>query len=234
MKKYIILSLFLASVFSCTEIGIESYNESNYLSLTKGIKDTTRMSFFFFFTDVVEYPIEVNLIGKTLDRDAKYKIEIDKTVTNAPDYTFKMPTEFVFSKGQLKDTFYITLTNAKELKDTLYTIGYRVVESDDFHATGEVVGRSIMTITDKSVRPEWWTTGEEVEYNSFEALYLGKYSTLKYELFMQATGVVDMGVLSDEEKRINSILFKRWLKRQNPPVWDADNGEFMEVNVIGE
>lgn len=234
MKKYIILSLILVSIFSCTEIGIEAYNESNYLSLTRGIKDTTRLSFFFLPSDEVDYPIEVNLIGKTLDRDMKYKIAIDKTITNAPDYIFKMPTEFTFSKGQLKDTFYIKLTNTEELKTKEYIIGYQVVDTDDFRSTGALWGRNIMTISDKATKPGWWTTVEEVELNSFQTVYLGKYSDCKYELFIQVTGVVDMGVLSDEDKRINSIIFKRWLKKQNPAIYDTVNGEIMQVTVIGE
>lgn len=234
MKKNIILSLFLLSIFSCTELGIESYNESNYLTLTRGIKDTTRLSFFFLPSDEVDYPIEVNLIGKSLEKDAKYKIVIDKTVTNAPDYIFKMPTEFTFSKGQLKDTFYIRLTNNEELKTKEYIIGYHVVDTEDIRATGALLGRNIMTISDKATKPEWWTTVEEVERNSFETIYLGKYSDYKYELFMQVTGIVDMGVLSDEDKRMNSIIFKRWLKKQNPAIFDTANGEVMKVTVIGE
>lgn len=236
MKKNIILSLILVSIFSCTEIGIEAYNESNYLSLTRGIKDTTRLSFFFLPSDEVDYPIEVNLIGKTLDRDMKYKIAIDKTVTNAPDYIFKMPTEFIFSKGQLKDTFYIRLTNTEELKTKEYIIGYHVVDTEVIRATGALLGRSIMTISDKATRPAWWTTIEEMLPlgGSFEQTYLGKYSDLKYELFMEVTGIIDMGVLSNEDKRINSIIFKRWLKKQNPAIFDTANGEVMKVTVIGE
>lgn len=234
MKKNIILSLFLVSIFSCTEVGIESYNDSNYLSLTRGIKDTTRLSFFFFKGDVVDYPIEVNLIGKNLEKDVKYKIVVDETVTNAPDYIFKMPTEFTFSKGQKKDTFYITLTNDPELKTKEYLIGYQIVDAEDVRTTGASLGRSIMTISDKAVRPAWWTTEDEDPYNSFQNLYLGKYSDKKYELFMDVTGVIDMGVLSDEDKRINSIIFKRWLKKQDPAIYDEANGEEMQVKVVGE
>lgn len=234
MKKYLILPLSLLAIYSCDEREVETFDDKNYVTLTYGLMDTTRLSFFFFFEDVVDYPIEVNLVGKTLKEDVEYNVILDKSVTDAPSHVFSMPERFVFRKDQQKDTFYITLKNNPELKTKEYTISYRIVDTDQLLSVGDILGRSVLTISDKSVRPKWWTTSQEVERNSFETTYLGKYSDAKYELFMQVTGIIDMGVLTPEEQRIHSIVFKRYLKAQNPPIFDDVNGEFMQVTVSGD
>lgn len=234
MKKYLILPLSLLAIISCDERVVETFDDRNYINLTHGLLDTTRLSFFFFFDDVVQYPIEVNLVGKTLAEDTEYKIGLDVKVTNAPSNIFELPETFIFNKNQRKDTFYLTLKNIPELKTKEYTISYKIEDSEKIFSVGDVLGRNVLTISDKSVRPKWWTTPEEVLNNSFQNNYLGKYSDAKYELFMKVTGIIDMGVLKAEEQRIHSILFKRYLKAQNPPIYDDANGEPMQVSISGD
>lgn len=51
---------------------------------------------------------------------------------------------------------------------------------------------------------------------------------------MQETGVGDITGLSASEIRALALKFKRYLKAQNPPIYDEDNEEDMTVTVIGE
>lgn len=233
MKKYLILPIVALMMCACNERVIGVYDSLNYVTLTKGLMDTTRLSFFFFPStpDVVEYPVEVNLAGKSLEKDTPYRVVINTQVTDAPSNIYELPETFIFRKGMVKDTFNIRLINHPDLKTKEYIISFEIADLDGMLSPGQINGRNVMFISDKALRPTWWTTPEEDIYGSFEGTYLGKYSDKKYSLFMKVTGIIDMGVLSADEKRSYSIIFKRYLKAN--PTYE-DDGNLMTVTVVGE
>lgn len=233
MKKYLILPLVALITFACNERVVGVYDSPNYVILTKGLMDTTRLSFFFFplTPDVVEYPIEVNLAGRSLEKDTPYKVVINSQVTDAPSNIYELPETFIFRKGMVKDTFNLRLINHPDLKTKEYIISFEIADMDGMLSPGQLNGCNVLFITDKALRPNWWTTSEEVLLGSFENTYLGKYSDKKYSLFMKVTGIIDMGVLPADEKRTHSIIFKRYLKKN--PTYE-DDGNLMVVTVAGE
>lgn len=237
MKKYIVLSLII-SLYACSEKEIRPYEDKSMLAFGKSLIDTTYQSFFFFVEDEIEHPVEVLLIGPVPTKDLNFSIVIDEKVTDCPKSLYTMPKSYTFDKGQIIDTFYIKLKKSPEMVDKTYTIAFEVNDSEDLFYPGRLWGRNIITISDKAERPEWWTlsfdTDGEPVRNSIESIYLGKYSRKKYEHFILATGVSNLTDMSSGEIRNLSIKFKRYLKAQDPKIFDEDNNQEMTVTVVGD
>ena len=233
---YIWGALFMALfVASCEKKEIELYGTDRYVYFTfdKGgfydsnlTTDSTMVSFFFYMEDDIQFPIEVGLTGKPLDKPATFKVVADKEKSDLPEELYEVPETFEFAAGQVKDTIHIRLKNDPRLLERIYTLKIEIVDNENFKTHGGVNARRFLKVSDIAEKPDWWTENP-IEWN-----YLGEYSRKKYELFMKATGINSLKGMDEGMIRVYSLKFKRWLENQNPAIIDED-GNPMTVEVIG-
>jgi hypothetical protein len=133
----------------------------------------------------------------------------------------------------------VKLYRTADLKTDVVSLGVRIENSKDFFAGQVDFRESIWFINDSFAQPAWWTTYATDRYNSVEYIFLGEYSDKKYELLIQVTGVSDWTDLSDDERRMLALQFKRWLAAEDAAgrtVYEDTEGAEpvrMEVSVLG-
>ena len=225
MKRYFLILIGILFLFSaCEEKQINAFSGSSYVSFVPSDIDTTSFSFFFQKEDIVQYPLYVQLMGDPGPaRTFKLAANLEATTLNSSLY--EIPEEFTFKEGAILDTIYITLKNDPDLLINQYLLVVELQDGGDLMSAKGAGARSIMTVTDRAVRPDWWD-------DRFERDYLGKYSRKKFELFIQVTGEGDLGGKTATDKRRLSLKFKHYLESHDP-IWDEENEEDMTVTVIG-
>lgn len=236
MKKFMIIFGLLAIGFvSCKEIGLEeNSNTITYLSFTKDFStDSVSVSFLFYPEDRVEYPLELNILGKVPEQDVEYRLSVIKDSTTLNEKNYDLPETFVFRKGYLTDTAYITLTNSAELKNGNFTLWLQVEENENFQKGPFLHQKLRIIVTDKITRPAWWPEEDVVQW-----YYLGLYSDKKYELLLEVTDQADFGEASMAERRILALKLKRYVEEWNAAhpddiLMDEENNQPMTIPVAG-
>lgn len=231
--SYIILFLVLVS---CDRRNIETWEGGNYVYFTEEEKlfygnkstvtDSIDVSFFFYLDDVIEYPLEVALTGNFLSEDTPFKVVVNKEKSNLPENLYEIPDHFIFNKGQLKDTIYITLRKDPILKTKKFDLQLQIVKYGNISSHKGKNATRLLKVSDIAVRPIWWIE------NPIEWYYLGTYSAKKYRLFKEVIGVEALDLNNLAEARLLTLEFQQWLDRQEPKIIDED-GNPMKTEIIG-
>lgn len=233
MKIYIcFLSLFMISLFSCTEKVIEPYSDPNYVYFANNSKDTTNFSFFFYNdAEEVSFPIEVKYAGNLLTKDTRFKVVIDEEGTTMdprfveiPEFFILKPSTEVDEDGQLvSQKVNIKFINDVHFEDNKDTLAIKIIDGGDCLSVGtREYGYAIFVVTAAAAKPIWWD-------EDITDVYLGVYSDKKYEHFMIATGVFDLTDLTSGIIRDYSLKFKRYLEKH-----EAEGNTIYEDQVDGE
>lgn len=251
MRKYIYVILMAAvcAVSSCTEDDLMVAGNDHYIYFEKFYRDavfpgkeradSTMASFFFLADDVKELkaPLVVNMAGRLLEYDRKFKLRVVPEMTTAtPDeyklddtYTFRAHNVSETAKNQ-SDTIGIRMFKSSRLGTMSHGVKLTVelVPMDDLKLGQTDRIRAVIVLTKDAIKPEWWDA--EVTNN-----LLGSYSSRKYKLFVlnidpQATLNAEM-LAKEPYKAIQLVRkFKQWLIA-HPDQAVEEGGGTMTVNV---
>lgn len=225
--RTLLFVLLLSVVISCNEEKIATFeDQTSFLGFEKNFyTDSLEISFLYYFTDEISYPIEVIRGGKIFEDDIEYYLSVDSSQTNLPAINYEIPSSCVFRGNLIKDTAYINLKNTEELQDTVYQLVLNIDQSP-LVTPGVYENRKIRClVTAKVVQPDWWD-------ETITAFYLGTFSEKKYRLFMQVTGVSDLTGMNLALVRKYALELKVYLQ-ENPTSDESEIDGIMKVTVIG-
>lgn len=231
MKTYIFLIAgFVFLLSGCQKTELTVYGTDNYIQFSNLVKDSVTFPFLFYpGEDEVLFPVPVELAGQSLSANMAYKLVVDEKYSTAiAGFHFDLPDNIVFHAGKYKDTCLIKLIRTPDLKTTEVKLVLRLEGNENFKLGQQDYSMMIIRINDRLVKPEWWN-------NRVTTYYLGNYSDLKYELFIQETGVADFTGKSESELRTYALKFKYYLQKEKQAgrVVKEKDGKEMEVKVLG-
>ncbi|MCM1177454.1 MAG: DUF4843 domain-containing protein [Clostridium sp.] len=221
MKRHIAIFALSALFISCTEEAIGLFDEQHYLHFTNESKKVSRFSFATapgLDTYVLDVP--VTLIGRSLDEDAEYSVEVvfdGDTPTTASPASFDIPEKPVFHKGIFEDKLPVRLINTEELGQEKRLV-IRIVENGSFRLGPVTCRTAVIYFSNVLSRPDWWD-------DDMAKIYLGDYSDIKYQQFIIATGVTDLKDKSISEITayvIEFVYYLRELDANGETVYEKD------------
>jgi hypothetical protein len=235
MKREIIalLAAALLGLSSCQEAEIPLYSGENYIQIVKNLTvDSATVAFLLApgLTEVDSFLI-VKTTGLGYPTETPYKISIDRQLTTAVEGThFTLPDKMTFKAEAMRDTLPITFHRTPDMKTNAFRLVLRIEENAAFKLGQVQYLYKVFVVHDKIARPEWWTA-------SVATSYLGTYSDLKYQTFIDVTGIADMTGAPASEIRVRAIQLKYWLARYKlehagDPMREVDGNE-MTVPVNG-
>lgn len=183
MKKYIIFSLALGLLASCSTDEIMEFDNHNYLSFA-----SPKSSYTFAFENDnvsdIDYSIPVSYAGRYNNHDATFTIEPVADKSTAVEGThFRMPSQpNVIPANTNSGNAIIKLLRTPEMKTESETLTL-VIKADNNFQPGDVDTIRVL-ITDRIIKPDWW------DYVLYDP-YLGSYSELKFRLFLEFMNVTD-------------------------------------------
>lgn len=235
--KYFYIILAILTLAACDKYGIDTWTGEHYVYFTTPedvdsanetlLADSLDISFFFYLEDEIRYPLEVGLTGQVFSEDTPFKVVVDEKNSTLPENLYDLPDHYLFGKGQMKDTIYVTLKNDPFLHDTKCYLKLDIVSNDKVLSHNGKNGSRILMASDIAVKPDWWVT------NPIEWWYLGDYSRKKYELFMQVTGETRLDLNNLSKARLLTLQFQHWLDDQNPKIMEEDGKTPMQTQIIG-
>lgn len=170
----------------------------------------------------------VVLAGRKLEQDAHFRLRVVDELTTARPEDYTLEDEYTFralpvpdNATSMQDTIHIQFNRTSHLDEL--EDGYRLVleiEPTDELKVGQYErSRAIIWVSKEPVRPLWWN--EEVE-----TYLLGKYSPLKYKLFLEnvegADGLNEQVIEEQPDlARKLAMKFKQWLIEN--PTYDEDD-----------
>lgn len=231
MKYFVCILVIIAGLSACDKKEIPTWADERYVYFTtdkekSAVSDSTIISFFFYLEDDIQYPVEVAIAGKLLEKDIEFKVAVDEEKSNLPARLYDVPETFVFHRNRVKDTICIGLKNDPILLEQQYALTLRIISTGSLAAPGDLHGWRLLKVCDIAERPAWWVE------NPIEWFYLGTYSRKKYEKFMEVTGIYDLTGMDLGKVRLLTLQFQHWLDDQNPKIIDEDGNE-MKTQIIG-
>jgi len=223
MKKYILILLVFASLFSCNEDELLKYESGNFLNFVQhSERDSVELSFFFHpGEDVIRVPIELALTGKLLTEGKEFRLSIDESSTATAD-DFEFEDKLVFKANKSVDTVYMNVKKSLKLANDTCKLVLRIEENENFKVgVKEYLTRKIY-FTSVVSKPEWWN-------KEITEIYLGEFSAAKFLLFCE---VLKLNSLEDVRPTIirqYALIFKRYLNTH--PSYDGD--KLIEIPVVG-
>lgn len=205
--RYIFTILAAASLFaSCSKEEIKTYNDltpDRYLQFSTKSED---VSFFRFPGETeIQYPVIVKSSGfGNVDMPYSISVVADSTTAGSADYT--MPSTFTFLKGNVVDTFYVSLKYSDKLDASKLRLTLKIEENENFKAGESAYLMYDLWFHNNLVKPDWWTS-------TVTSYYLGTFTELKYKYFLQVTKV-DLAGASNSVIRHYALIFKAWLEEQ--------------------
>lgn len=231
--KYLYSILLILALVACDKRDIEAWSGEHYVYFTfiededEVPSDSIDISFFFYLEDEIQYPLEVGLTGQPFIEDTPFKVVVDEKNSNLPKDLYDLPEHFIFSKGQVKDTIYVTLKNDLILQEKKYDLKLDIIANDRVLTHNGKNATRLLKISDIAVRPSWWVE------DPIEWWFLGTYSKKKYELFMQVTGVAQLDLDNLGQARLLALQFQHWLDDQVPQIMEEDGITPMQTTVVG-
>lgn len=192
--------------------------------------DSTLTTFYFNHpTDMHQQAdLIVVLAGRKLEQDAHFRLRVVDELTTARPEDYTLEDEYTFralpvpdNATSMQDTIHIQFNRTSHLDEL--EDGYRLVleiEPTDELKVGQYErSRAIIWVSKEPVRPLWWN--KEVE-----TYLLGKYSPLKYKLFLEnvegADGLNEQVIEEQPDlARKLAMKFKQWLIEN--PTYDEDD-----------
>jgi hypothetical protein len=234
MKKEIIMLLTatLLGLSSCQEAEIQLYSWENYIQFVKNLTtDSTTIAFLMApgATELDSFLI-VKTTGLGYPKETPYKISVDRQFTTAVEGThFKLPDKTTFKAGAMRDTIPVTFYRTADMKTRSFRLVLRVEENEAFKPGQLQYQYKVFIVHDNISQPAWWNW-DVIGY------YLGAYSDLKYQTFINVTGIADMTGATRSELRIRALELKYWLEQYKVdhgiPMTDENGGE-MTVPING-
>lgn len=244
---YLLGILLLLFCNACDEQNIEEFD--NQIAFVQffddATKDTTFVTFKSYPDGNAEIPIIIKRFGRWDDEILKYRIGIDTNLSTLPLDMCDLPEDCLFDKYQEFDTLLVNLSYFDLLKDSVFQLVLRV-EEDDIVKEGVLpYRRSIIRVTDKLLKPKWWTVlnggyAGHYTFNVAEVYYLGKYSEKKYLMFIEELnkdGAVfdgtNLSVLRIYSLRLKYRIEEYNRLHPNDMMYDEENNEYMTIPVAG-
>jgi hypothetical protein len=233
MKKIATLIAFTCWLVACREAEIPVYHGDNYIQFVKNLATDSTTVTFLYAPAATELHSElvVKMTGAPALEEQPYTLSIDRQFTTAEEGVhFRLPDKTAFKAGAMRDTLSITFCRVPEMKTRTFRLVLRVGANNHFLPGQREYQYKVFLVHDKISKPEWWD-------RRVEQLYLGTYSDLKFQHFIEVTGGGDMTGASASEIRINALKLKYWLEEwkfehDGEPVREV-NGDEMTVPVIG-
>lgn len=235
MRKYIfILGIIALSLCACSKEGLTQYDTAkNYLYIPNDKYMDTAFVTFKHHPEVDDYDVffEVRLVGLQLVEDKFYSVEIvkDKTTAKAEDYT--LDTDQIFHAGVLKDQLKITLHNTAHLLDETVRVTVRLIPNENFGVAdylGEYESHvqslsASITFDNKISKPTWWDS--DIEMN-----YLGKWTRIKYEKFIESCDgeILDLSEYEGYQIMEMAVKFKNDIEMHG---WKDEDGELITLPI---
>ncbi len=220
MKTIYTLFIALLLLAGCHTEEIEKYNHVNYIYLANLNESMLEYSFSFHpgkNSDTI--PIVIKLIGDISDHDRPISLVVEASKTTALETDYTLPEHIVLRAGHFTDTIPFVLHKTARLQANKYTIRLEIKDSE-LLKRGPASNRYIdIRFSDMISRPVWWN--DEMVNN-----WLGTYSDIKYRLFIEATGIVDMTGLTDSEVRAYAVMFRDFLdkSKEQGHKYEDENG----------
>lgn len=244
---YLLGILLLLFCNACAERDIEAFdNRSAFVQFFEdATKDTTFVTFKSYPDGSARIPIVIKRFGKSDDEVLRYKIGIDTNLSTMPLDMCDLPDDCLFDKYQELDTLLVNLNYFEQLKDSVFQLVLKVEEDDIVKEGIMPYRRSIIRVTDKLLKPKWWSVlnggyAGHYTFNVAEVYYLGKYSEKKYLMFIEELnkdGVVFDGT-NLSVLRMYSLRLKYRIEEYNrlhpyDMMYDEENREYMTIPVAG-
>lgn len=205
MRQIIAFSLVLLVMTGCTKDTIDFYGKTNYIYFANDSENVIEYSFAFHpgaERDTV--PLVIKLVGNLSTEDRPVSLKVDAANTTALESDFELPATVVLRAGRATDTIPLVLHHSDRLQQAKFAIQLTLNENEHF-SLGPIGNRQLEVLfSDILARPAWWN--DVVTTN-----FLGPYSDAKYRFFIEATGIADMGDLSENEQRAYAIIFRDFL-----------------------
>lgn len=247
MKHCLVSVACLLALSACEEKDLlVNSNNTAYLRFANDMtKDTTTVSFKMYNAgeDAV-IPIEVSISGKVQDGDLHFTVSADKERTTLDESLYELPSDCVIRHGLLKDTLYVKLKNSDELKTQTKFLALQVDETENVRRGDRSYSRAIIAVTDRLFKPSWWSVNDagsdDNPGNSVDWYYLGEYSEIKYQMFLEELKKDDV-VFDGKDKQVlrkYALKLKNTLSNLNAGKDEADwvkdeNGQVITVPVAG-
>jgi hypothetical protein len=235
MKRKIMMLLAASSfgLSSCQEETIPLYSGENYIQFVKNLRTDSTIVAFLAAPGATELDsfLIVKTTGLGYPVETPYKISVDRQFTTAIEGThFKLPEKMTFKSWAMRDTLPVTFYRTADMKTNSFRLVLRVEENDAFKPGQVQYQYKVFVVHDKIAQPTWWTV-------SITRSYLGPYSDLKYQKFIEATGIADMTGATPSELRVRALQLKYWLEEYKTlnngrPMLEV-NGDEMTVPVNG-
>lgn len=216
---YIILIIFSFFASSCKEDSIMTFGEKRYIHFEQTEQFVHRFS----FANVqgsssYELKIPITYIGRILEKDALYKVEVVKQdkADNLPDNLFKIVSNNKFSGQTYKDTLRILLYDGKELAKEK-TLIIRFVKNENFLPGLYNSISATVHVSNIMSQPAWWD-------KSMDDI-LGKYSKIKHKHLLISSKNADLDNCKIEELMAyitDFIYYLRELDKAGKSVYEED------------
>lgn len=231
MKKiYILLTGLLILIFSCTEDKIMTYNAGDYIQFSKIVTDSSTCSFLIDPSiSEIKYPIAVELVGTPKEVDRKFRLGVLEKLTDAPKANYQLQESYTFRAGKVRDTCWLTIKKTPEIAVKPVRLVVKLEDSGDFKVGQTEYSASIIYISNKASKPNWWN-------DLVTAFYLGEYSDKKYRLFISLTKKIDIDISNTIELRDNTLVLKYYLQKEKDAgrtVFEEDGREMTVALITG-
>lgn len=237
MKKYIIktavlsLSIALSAIelTSCKESDMKVYDDKPAIFFPKGDArngvngvriDTAHVSFFHNpGKEELQVPYKVMLIGRVLDEDKEYSVEVVDSLSTAKADEYELPEKIIFRKGVVADSLYIKIFKKERLSTESTMLVLNIKENENFGLGYSNMLRVKLRFDNIASKPGWWD--DTIRY-----VYFGEFSIAKYEVFMNISGRIDIVGLEAWELRRLCLDMREYIKKEGIT---EDDGSPMEI-----
>lgn len=210
---------------------MRAFNSPTFIQFSSKVTDTVTTSFFLFPNkSSLKVYLPVKLVSFMPTADFNYSIEVEKSNTTAPDKNFQIEPTYVYKKGQVQDSAFVTLKKSAELDTKAFYVSVVITGGKDVLPGQTENIRQIIKFSNMVSKPLWW----DAEMDEF---YLGQYSDRKYSKFIEVVGFGNLNDYSPAEQRKYMLQFKYYLiqmKDNGTPVLEEDGKDMLStIPLIG-
>lgn len=212
MKQYILISLFVLCLFSCSEDEIKPYHGQQYLYFSELIgsdDEAINVSFNNYPLDEeLTVKIALSLIGKPFSAPAPYKVSVVSDKTTALPENYALPSNPQFKPNVAKDELELKLIKTDKLKEDVALL-LKIEKNDYFVGSMQQYDTIRIVFNNVESQPLWWD-------KDVERIYLGKYSREKYVALLKYGGeeAIGFGELNSAQKRQYALRLKEAIVRE--------------------
>ena len=223
MKLYSwVVCVGAACLWGACEKDLDKYTGKDYIRFSNDCSEDS-IQYNFGLAGKIEadrIPLEMIVSGSTPDYDRSYSVVINEATTAKEGEHFKLLSgNLVIRKGRVSDTLWLDVMNCEELKGRNLYLQLDLQENNNFSLCFPDHNICKIYLSDIIEKPEWWDEWQDTEG-------LGQYTEKKFRLFVQVSGIADLGKEEYPEKREAILKFKYYLEKeanQGNVILDEDN-----------